>query len=121
MNTVPMQLPFPPMEWWNVGVGWDTGTHTGAAKYCWDFNKAEGPSAGAPLHAAAAGAVVQIEPDHPNDHGAWIYVEHAPGENFVYLHIQRGSWNVAVGDKVQMGQRIAAVGDTGAPPGSYRP
>ena len=113
MNSVPMQLPFPPMEWWRVSSGWNAGSHLGSARFSWDFVRAEGPSRGAPVHASAPGVVVEVEA------GGWFYVEQTTGENLTYMHCFNDSLKFKKGDKIEMGQPIAGVGDIGTGMGNF--
>lgn len=48
--------------------------------------------------------------------GNLITIRHADGEYASYGHLKPGSIRVAVGDKVEQGQQIAEVGDTGDSP-----
>jgi len=124
---VPMQLPFAPREAWRVTFGWGQNTHVGTAKFCWDFVRAEGPSRGVPLYAAAPGKVVQVRESSPSGvlpagvSGNFIDVEQAPGEVSSYNHILQSSALVNVGDLVVAGQKLADTGDTGASDGVNTP
>jgi Peptidase family M23 len=111
-QTVPMQLPLAPKQVWKVTQG-NNGTisHVGEAAFCWDFALPQGSSKSKPVYASAAGDVVDV-------HAAkgWFYVKHAAGEFCAYVHCLPASLKVKLGDRVQMGQELAQVGDTGTDP-----
>lgn len=46
-------------------------------------------------------------------YGNFVIIDHGKGISSCYAHMQDGSMKVAVGDKVQQGQPIGKVGDTG--------
>lgn len=46
-------------------------------------------------------------------YGNFVIIDHGQGVSSCYAHMQDGSMKVAVGDKVQQGQPIGKVGDTG--------
>ncbi|HJQ34804.1 MAG TPA: peptidoglycan DD-metalloendopeptidase family protein [Pyrinomonadaceae bacterium] len=127
-QTVPMQLPFAPMEWWAViqGNNNTAGTHNGLNRFAYDFARVNGSSGGAPVFATAKGKIVDINDSHPSvgKQGVTngIKIEHAAGEVCVPIHIKQGSstfLGLKVGDTVQMGQQIASVGDTGTEIGNF--
>lgn len=125
-QTVPMQLPFAPMEWWVVTQGNNnlSGTHNGLNRFAYDFARAGASSDGAPVYAPARGKVIEIVDHQPpgGQDGNYIKVEHAAGEVCVPIHTKQGSIaasGIKVGDTVQMGQQIAAVGDTGTGKGNF--
>jgi murein DD-endopeptidase MepM/ murein hydrolase activator NlpD len=70
---------------------------------------------GEPIFAAAAGRVVRAE-----RHGAYgnmVDIDHGRGILTRYAHLS--SISVSVGDKVEMGDRIAAMGSTGRSTGTH--
>jgi murein DD-endopeptidase MepM/ murein hydrolase activator NlpD len=70
---------------------------------------------GEPIYAAAAGRVVRAE-----RHGAYgnmVDIDHGRGILTRYAHLS--SIAVSVGDKVEMGERIAAMGSTGRSTGTH--
>jgi hypothetical protein len=107
-QTVPMQLPFAPQQGWKVFQG-NNGTvsHIDGNAFCWDFALPKGSSMGHPVYASAAGEVVDL---HPTE--GWFYVKHAEGEFCAYLHCIPNSLKFKLGDRVQMGQELAQVGNT---------
>jgi hypothetical protein len=128
-QAVPMQLPFAPMEWWKViqGNNNSAGTHKGVNSYAYDFVRANGSSEGAPVYATATGEIIDLDDSLPSagpvgDHHNGIKIEHAAGEVCVPIHLKQSSitsLGLKVGDTVQMGQQIAAVGDTGTGIGNF--
>jgi murein DD-endopeptidase MepM/ murein hydrolase activator NlpD len=74
-----------------------------------------GAACGAPVRAAADGRVVQA--GWYGSYGDWVLIDHGGGVQTGYAHNSRGL--VRVGQKVQSGQIIAAVGSTGASSGCH--
>jgi murein DD-endopeptidase MepM/ murein hydrolase activator NlpD len=74
---------------------------------------------GTPVVAPAAGKVVLIgrEADGFQLHGNTIGVDHGQGVASIFIHLSR--FDVKEGDVVQAGQRIGAVGATGAATGPH--
>ena len=70
---------------------------------------------GTPIHAAADGIVVEAE--NTPDYGNIIKVDHGSGLETRYAHAKR--LLVKVGDRVQKGQLIAEVGNTGRSTGAH--
>jgi hypothetical protein len=123
-QTVSMQLPFPAMQWWGVAVGNGQNTHTGANNYAYDFYVAQAQnSEGATICASARGKVTAVVDDTSGPDGTnYVKIEHAAAEVEVPIHIKRGSATargIKVGDTVEMGQEVAAVGDVGTSSGNY--
>ena len=73
---------------------------------------------GTPVLAARAGVVVKAEDRHGEGgggrNGNYVRLLHDDGSMSVYLHLQRASLRVAEGDRVQLGQRLAASGNSGS-------
>jgi hypothetical protein len=84
---------------------------------------------GKPLHAPAAGTVVAVVGDRPDDrkfeiadlatnlfavYGNYLVIEHAAGEYSVLAHLKQHSPKVRVGDAVKAGQEVAAIGASGS-------
>jgi murein DD-endopeptidase MepM/ murein hydrolase activator NlpD len=92
-------------------------SHVGAEQFTLDF----GMPVGTPVHAARDGVVVLFEDSH--DGGClreecsrlanFVVVLHADGTTGEYFHLERGSVQVALGDRVQRGQVLALSGNTG--------
>jgi murein DD-endopeptidase MepM/ murein hydrolase activator NlpD len=70
---------------------------------------------GEPIHAAAAGRVVRAE--RYGAYGNTVDIDHGRGILTRYAHLS--SIKVAVGDRVEMGERIAAMGSTGRSTGTH--
>jgi hypothetical protein len=106
-----MQLPFASKQEWRVIQG-NNGSlsHKGIDAFCWDLAVPNSSSRGKPVYAAAAGEVVDVHAEE-----GWFYVKHATDEYCAYVHCLPGSVRVKVGDRVQMGQELAQVGNTGTP------
>lgn len=104
---VPLQLPFAPKEAWRVTQGNNgAASHQGISEFCWDFERVDGDTLGQPVFAAASGTVAYVD-----DGKEYLYVEHAPDEFVVYLHIDSNSVTLKEGDRVQLGQKLAAIGE----------
>jgi murein DD-endopeptidase MepM/ murein hydrolase activator NlpD len=92
-------------------------SHRGAERFTLDF----GMPVGTPVHAAREGVVVLVEDSH--DFGCareecaplanFVVVLHPDGTTGEYFHLERGSAEVRVGDRVARGRRLARSGDTG--------
>ncbi|WP_319783376.1 M23 family metallopeptidase [Oceanisphaera sp. IT1-181] len=82
---------------------------------------------GTPLYASRAGVVVAAVDTHvggglaPQYRGKanHLRVRHSDGSMTLYAHLQTGSLRVAKGDKVRLGQPIAASGNTGYTSGPH--
>jgi hypothetical protein len=86
-------------------------------------------SFGAPVFAAGAGRVVHVRDVKPDDRrfdesefetdenspaGNYIVIDHLNGEFSVFGHIKQGSARVSIGQMVQQGDTIAAMGASGS-------
>jgi hypothetical protein len=84
---------------------------------------------GAPVVAPAAGKVVVVVADKPDDrqfdmggleadlmliYGNHVVIDHGHGEHSLFAHLQQGSVRVKVGDTVAAGAPIAAIGASGS-------
>lgn len=77
---------------------------------------------GAQVHAIAAGVVVETASSSNSSLGVHLTVQHEIDGQVVtsiYGHLQSGSMNLQVGDKVYPGQVIGLVGSTGASTGPH--
>lgn len=94
-----------------------TLSHHGAERFTLDF----GMPVGTPVHAAREGIVALVEDSH--DAGCaheecaplanFVVVLHSDGTTGEYFHLERGSAEVRIGQRVARGQRLARSGDTG--------
>jgi murein DD-endopeptidase MepM/ murein hydrolase activator NlpD len=106
-------------------------------RYAYDFavvdERGELTGGGAPVVAPASGRVVEAQRDQPDNEigkpprleakmlvenprrlfGNYVLIEHADGELSLLAHLRMGSVTVRVGDQVQAGQRLGAVGMSG--------
>ncbi len=79
---------------------------------------------GTPVIAARAGTVMQVEErfgDTPGhlDEANFVRILHADGSMAVYAHLQRGSLEVAPGQRVEAGQMLARSGNSGYSSGPH--
>lgn len=72
---------------------------------------------GTPIHAIAAGLVTTVGLHDPAGFGAVVYIAGDDGKTYWYGHIE--SWQVTVGQHVQVGQQIATVGARGNSTGPH--
>ncbi|MWV48800.1 peptidoglycan DD-metalloendopeptidase family protein [Rathayibacter sp. VKM Ac-2803] len=72
---------------------------------------------GIPIYAAHSGTVSYAGPN--GTYGNWILLDHGDGISTGYAHIVAGGIYVSVGERVEAGQQIAAVGSTGASTGCH--
>lgn len=92
-------------------------SHQGASRYALDFAMPEGT----PVLAARAGVVIDLQQDHNQGgpsrryakYANFVTVLHADGTTGEYYHLRHKGVVVAVGDKVEQGQRLGYSGNTG--------
>ncbi|OOB89172.1 M23 family metallopeptidase, partial [Rathayibacter sp. VKM Ac-2630] len=72
---------------------------------------------GTPIFAAHSGTVTYAGVF--GTYGNWIEINHGEGVSTGYAHIIAGGIYVRVGERVEAGQQIAAVGSTGASTGCH--
>jgi hypothetical protein len=102
-------LPTPPGEPWRIIQGYACGTHNGWDRYSLDLVRADGPSAGAPVRAAADGVIFVWAP-----RSGTLILRHEGNLYTMYTHMQRAE-NPQVGRIVARGEVIGAVGYRGSP------
>lgn len=110
----PYKLPFPGGESsWVVQGNNSSLNHNGKQEHSWDFRR----PCGTPVLAARAGKVSKVVDkndgnggDKPNN---MIEVDQGDGTTGRYLHIEKGSAAVKVGDAVAQGAQLARVGNVG--------
>lgn len=114
----PIQYPFP--------VGVPISAAFGSIAYMSEFATPHNgvdltPGEGAEIHAVAAGTV-RIATESGGDYGVTVLIDHIIDGQLVstrYGHMQYGSLQVKVGDKVTAGQVIGRVGQTGKATGPH--
>ncbi|MFA4996037.1 MAG: peptidoglycan DD-metalloendopeptidase family protein [Patescibacteria group bacterium] len=80
---------------------------------------------GAPVVASKAGRVIVVKDGIGNtypsskSYGNYVQIEHEGGVTTLYGHLKSGSLRVRVGDNVQQGQEIGAMGNTGFSTGTH--
>jgi murein DD-endopeptidase MepM/ murein hydrolase activator NlpD len=92
-------------------------SHRGPERFTLDF----GMPVGTPIHAARDGVVVLVEDSHDSgcsseECGAYanfVVVLHADGTTGEYFHLEHGSVQVRVGERVMRGEWLARSGNTG--------
>jgi hypothetical protein len=73
-----------------------------------------GRGVGTPVQAASIGIVTRIERDKGSKAGLWVELEHRNGQiTSRYMHLESIESGLKVGDRVQTGQQIGEVGNTG--------
>ena len=102
-------LPTPPGEPWRILQGYACGSHNGWDRYSLDLVRADGPSAGAPVRAAADGVIFVWAA-----RSGTLILRHDSDLYTMYTHMQRAE-NPQVGRIVARGEVIGAVGDRGSP------
>jgi len=79
------------------------------------------PGWGEPVYAMSAGEVIDIG-FNGSGYGRYVYIEHEiRGETYVSVYAHLTEWGVSVeeGDRVDAGQQIAEVGNTGVSTGAH--
>jgi len=105
----PLGLPTPAGEPWRVIQGYGCGTHDGLEYYALDLVRADGPSLGAPVRAAAAGTVL-----------AWVapsgtlIIDHGEGFYTQYTHMEPFGMPER-GQLLARGSLVGYVGERGTP------
>lgn len=116
----------PPLEWplASLKVASGYGPRAAPCDGCSTFHKGVDfdPGYGAPVHAIAAGVVIETNSPFNAALGVHVGIEHViDGQTIVsyYGHMQYGSMPLAVGDTVKVGQVIGLVGSTGESTGPH--
>lgn len=113
----PAPPPPPPAARAPAGFGWPTvGPIT---QYFSAYHRGIdiAPPYGTPVRAAAAGVVVQASGGWNGGYGTMVVVDHGNGFRTLYAHLSR--LNVSVGQTVEQGEVIGAVGTTGIVTGPH--
>ena len=117
-DTYEYRLPYADEQSYPVTQGYGAKlSHRGPETFTVDF----GMTPGTPVHAAREGVVVLLEDSHAT--GCWrdecarlanfVVVLHADGTTGEYFHLEHGSVQVRLGERVLRGQRLALSGNTG--------
>src|SRR5262245_2251000 len=102
-------LPTPPGQTWRVIQGYGCGTHDAWDFYSLDLAAADGPSAGAPVYAAADGTVAAWVPE-----SGTLILDHGGGFHTMYTHMGSAP-HTQRGELLLRGAQVGNVGDRGAP------
>ncbi|RDV39870.1 M23 family peptidase [Bradymonadaceae bacterium TMQ3] len=112
-----LELPWECSEAFRVTQTHDVGSHTGLGTWAFDFDL----PVGTPVSAPAAGEVRLVHDDSTR-HGcgpefAWdanyVVIDLQNGYDALLLHLDAGSVTVKPGDKVEAGQVVGRVGNSG--------
>lgn len=117
----------PPLVWpvgANVTIGSDFGPRPSPCAGCSSYHEGVDfdPGYGAPIHAMAAGVVVETDSPGYSALGVHVAIRNViDGQTVVsaYGHMQVGSMPLHVGDTVVANQVIGLVGSTGASTGAH--
>ena len=104
------QMPFPCGQSW---TGSTRDSHS-PSRYSVDWNRAD--DVDDPVVASAPGVVTRAE-RWTTSYGHWVRIEHPSGETTIYAHMN--AVTVAVGQTVDQGAQVGAVGNTGNSYGAH--
>lgn len=118
-----MRLPFAPGSEWRVIQGFDDpgGSHHGYAAFCWDFGCESDGTRGQPFYSCAPGPVAGVKEDSTDKskQANFVVIQHRDGSFCDYLHQEKDSAPVKMGDRVSYGEKLGTVGDTGNAKGPH--
>ncbi len=101
-----LSLPTPPGQRWKIIQGYSCGTHTGGEDhFALDLVNMEGATTGAPMRAAADGAIWVWVP-----RSGTLILSHGDGFYTQYTHLQNAA-STRVGQQVKRGEVIGWAGD----------
>ena len=112
------RLPYADDATFPIIQGYDAKlSHRGPERFTLDF----GMPTGTPVHAAREGIVVLVEDSHsvgcPHEEcgrfANFVVLLHEDGTTGEYFHLQQGSAQVRVGERVRRGELLARSGNTG--------
>lgn len=114
----PVRWPFPVA----VQISSGFGARVAPCRYCSSYHRGVDfvPGRGAPIYAIADGVVTQQE--FSGGYGEHAYIEHTiNGQTVlsVYAHMESGSSPLDVGDRVEVGDFVGLVGNTGISTGPH--
>ena len=117
-NAGAIRWPFPVA----VPISSGFGNRIAPCRYCSSYHRGVDfvPGRGAPTYAMAEGVVTQSE--FSGGYGQHVYIEHQlNGQTImtVYAHLQRDSSPLRVGDRVNVGDFVGLVGNTGTSTGPH--
>ncbi len=96
----------------NTGIAGASTNHKGI-----DIAK-NGSSCGDVIVASRSGTVITAT-DQGGLRGTYVKIDHGDGVVTLYQHMIKGSYTVSVGDKVEQGQKIGLIGNTGVGSGCH--
>jgi murein DD-endopeptidase MepM/ murein hydrolase activator NlpD len=109
------RLPFPPHEQWVISQPPNGGySHWGRTQHAFDL----APRAGSCIVAMRGGIVHTKDmgygqTPHLRIFGNYITIDHEDGEYSHYAHLRTGTFRVRTGERVEQGQALAVVGNSG--------
>jgi murein DD-endopeptidase MepM/ murein hydrolase activator NlpD len=103
-----LSLPTPPGEGWTVIQGYNCGTHDGWGRLSFDLANRSGRTRGAPVLAAAAGAIW-----YWSDATGTLLLKHDHGYFTMYTHMQ-SHLALPRGTPIARGALVGTVGNVGA-------
>jgi murein DD-endopeptidase MepM/ murein hydrolase activator NlpD len=109
------RLPFPPQEQWMVSQGpYGSYSHWGRTLHAYDI----APRAGSCVVAMRGGTAHVYDfglgqTPHRRIFGNYITIDHGDGEYSHYAHLRARSFRVRSGERVEQGQALAIVGNSG--------
>jgi murein DD-endopeptidase MepM/ murein hydrolase activator NlpD len=109
------RLPFPPREQWIVSQGpYGSYSHWGRTLHAYDI----APRAGSCVVAMRGGTAHVYDfglgqTPHRRIFGNYITIDHGDGEYSHYAHLRTRSFKVRTGERVEQGQALALVGNSG--------
>jgi biotin carboxyl carrier protein len=109
--TTRFEMPFPCQQAW---TGTTRASHSPSVRAI-DWNRTDDD--GDPVVAAAPGVVTTAYSTITGGYGKWVVVDHGSGESSLYGHLSAVS--VKVGQQVDQGQVLGAVGSTGNSTGPH--
>lgn len=109
------RLPYPAGERWIITQGpYGTFSHWGNSLHAWDI----APSGGRCVVAMRAGVahthdIGAVQSHSRRTFGNYITIDHGDGEYSHYAHLASGTFLVRDGERVEQGQPLAVVGNSG--------
>jgi murein DD-endopeptidase MepM/ murein hydrolase activator NlpD len=109
------KLPFPPQEQWVITQPPNGGySHWGRTQHAFDMAPRQGSCViamrGGIVHARDMG---YGQTPHLRIFGNYISIQHDDGEYSHYAHLRSGTFRVRTGERVEQGQALALVGNSG--------